>query len=506
MCREADARYGAGTVMFLPFVLLSSGAALAGDRTPVLVSSLQARNSESQQLATLIEGFVAEKLANDPTLNVLRVEDSPDFEDYSARVYMESCPKGEVVGCTFVIGDRAKAAWAVTGSVQSVVKGTRVDIDIVDIAGSRVAVSFRSELEGGRDEAFAEGVARVLVAAIAGEVGREEDIRKGGDEEETSPEDDEAVKRELSALSKELGGFTTEIRRSNVEIEVPKLTESDIAEKSEAEGSKPWERLGMSATDYLKYKNSGLDLPTWRQRSQGRLLQVFVRVAGGVVNGPINAEYYGRYALQGVQPVDSYAAQSIETGTGAMGDVAIGFGVHPLVDVSVRFGLAGGSFQYLISQELVDAVNTEPTTVTEQQTSLFLGPRATMGLFPASNIRPTVGVGAYWMQGSGIADHILPPDELAKFPAESMILMEVFGGGELRLGENLELYAQLPISFLLSGQRVVEERNKTIDVLESIQVPTGASAIGVGFEAGLQVRLGGKKAKAASILDETDEP
>ena len=491
--------------MFLPFVLLSNGAALAADRTAVLVSALQARNAESQLLAALIEGFVAEKLQNDPTLGVLRVEDSPDFDDYSARVYMDSCPKGDIVGCTFVIGDRANAAWAVTGAVQSVVAGTRVDIDIVDIAGARVAVSFRSELEGGRDEVFAEGVARVLVAAIAGEVGREVDMREQGDDA-SAPDEDEAVRRELASLSKELGAFTTEIRRRNTEIEVPKLTEADIVEKSTSEGSKPWERLSMSSTDYLRYKNSGIDLPTWRQRSEGRRFQVIVRAAAGFVNGPVDGAYYGRYALEGLATVDSYAAQSIETGSGAMGAATLSFGVHPLVDVGMRLGVYSGSFSYLISQEVAGVANAEPTSVTEQQANLIVGPRVTLGLMPASTVRPLLGVGGYWMQGSGIGDHILPPDELARFPAASMVLMEVFGGAEVRLGDHIELFAQVPVSFLLSGDRVVEEQQTTVPVLVGIKTPTGASAIGVALEAGIQVRLFGSKVREASILDETDEP
>ena len=491
--------------MIFPFVLLANGAALAADRTAVLVSALQARNPESQQLAALIEGFVAEKLANDPTLGVLRVEDSPDFDDYSARIYMDSCPKGDIVGCTFVIGDRANAAWAVTGAVQSLVAGTRVDIDIVDISGARVAVSFRSELEGGRDEVFAEGVARVLVAAIAGVVGREVDAREDG-AEAVGAEDDEAVRRELASLSKELGAFTTEIRRRNVEIEVPKLTEADIVEQSTAEGSKPWERLNMSSTNYLRYKNSGIGLPIWRQRSEGRRFQLIVRASAGFVNGPVDGAYYGRYALDGLATVDSYAAQSIETGSGAMGTTSLSFGVHPLVDIGMRLGVASGSFSYLISQEVVGVANGEPTTVSEQQASVIVGPRVTVGLLPASSLRPVFGVGGYWMRGSGIGDHILPPDELARFPAPSMVLMEVFGGAEVRLGDHVEFFAQIPVSFLLSGDRVVEEQQTTVPALEGIRTPTGASAIGVALEAGIQVRLFGSKVREASILDETDEP
>jgi hypothetical protein len=387
------------------------------------------------------------------------------------------------------------------------VKGTRVDVDIVDIHGSRVAVSFRSELESGRDEAFAEGVARVLVSAIAGEVGAEEDIREEGEEGSDKPrskEDDARIAAELSALSEELGGFTTSLRRSNVSIERPKLTEADIAEKSTEEGSKPWERLGMTPGDYLHYKNSGMDLVTWRKRSEGRKLQLLVRVGGGFLNGPINAEYYGRYVYDQAQPVDAYTAQAITSGTGSYGTLSVGVGVHPLVDVSFQVGLAGGQFTYLISQEVVDQ-ESQATPVVDQQTSLILGPRVTVGLMPTSAIRPTFGAGVYWMRGTGIADHIIPPDELARFDAQYTWNVEAFGGGELRLGDHVELYAQVPVSFLVAGDRL-EEENYGAGILQNLKTPTAATAIGVGVNLGVQIRLFGSKPKAISVLDETDEP
>ncbi len=486
--------------------LLSLTSALAGERVPVLVSALQPRNEESAQLAVLIEAFVAEKLADRPELRLLRIEDSPPFEDYSARVYVESCPPGEIVGCTFVIGERVEAAWAVTGTVKSLVKGTTVDIDVVDVKGSRVAVSFRSELESGRDEAFAEGVARVLVAAIEGEVGREEDIRKGADpDEETDPQDDEAIARELEALSKELGEFTTTIRRSNVGIERPRLTAEDIAEKSEEEGSKPWERLGMTPTSYLQYKNSGLDLPTWRGRAEGRRFQLLLRAGGGFMNGPVDMDYYGRYSVQGVQTVDAYAAQSVESGSTGVGVVAVGFGVHPLVDVAVQVGTAGGRFDYLISQEVVDAPVGELTPTSQGQTNLLVGPRVTVALLPISSFRPTFGFGAYWMQGSHISEVIIPPDELARFEAQPTWNVEVFGGGEARLGDHLDLWLQVPVSFLVAGDTVQELRTTTVSTLEGLQSPAGASAVGVSVLAGVQVRLFGSKPQATSTLDETDD-
>ncbi|MBM4366845.1 MAG: hypothetical protein FJ102_11580 [Deltaproteobacteria bacterium] len=498
------------TSLLLISSVLFASAARADDRVPVLVGALQARNEESASLAALIESFVAQKLGEYDSLRVIRIEDTPDFEDYSARVYMDSCPPGEAVGCTFVLAERGEAWWAVTGSVQALVKGTRVDIDIIDVDGSRVAVSFRSELEGGRDEAFAEGVARVLVAAISGEVGKEEDIRDAGEDSEStelSAEEKAAVAAELDTLTQSLGDFDLEVRKASKTISRPKLTEEDIAEAEEGEGAKPWERLKMSAPEYLRYRNSGMTLPVWRKRIQGRRFQVILRGGGGFMNGPVNGEYYGRYALdeQTLTAVDVYSAQSVESGSTGVGVVQAAFGVHPVVDVGVTLGIAGGAFEYTISPEVVGQTNTASKPTVVDNSNLMVGPWVTAGLFPAANLRPTFGAGALWMRGTGVANHIQPPDELASFDAESLWLVNVFVGGEARLADSVEFFAQVPVSFLVGGDVVQEEKHTVVAALEGVQVPAGASALGVSVVAGVQIRIGGARVQETTLLDETDE-
>ena len=490
------------------FAALFALPAYAAEPVPVLVSSFQARNDESVVLAGLIEGYIASKLGDEGSVKLLRVEDAPGFEDYSARIYMESCPPGEIVGCTFVVADRVGAFWAVTGTVQVLAKGSRVDIDVVDVDGARTAVSFRSELDEGSDEAFAEGVARVLLAAIAGEVGKEEDIRTGDDpDDDASPKDDAALKAELALLGKELGGFALTLREGKSSITKPRLTADDIAERGETEGAKPWERLGMTSTEYLAYKNSELDLFTWRKRILGRKFQVLIRAGGGFMNGPVNGEYYGRYAVDEVTltPVDSYAGQSVASGTTAFGALSLGFGVHPMLDVSVQAGITGGEFQYYMSTEVVGQTTTSAEPTVDENNNWFVGGRATVALLPASSIRPTFGGGAYYMRGSGISDHILPPDALATFPAVDIWQAEAFGGVEVRLNDNLELFAQIPVSFLVGGDLLQEESHTSVAALEGIKVPESAAAIGVSAIVGIQVRMFGAKPQESTLLDKTDE-
>lgn len=495
-------------VSLVASALLFVPALAAAEPASVMVSSFQARNDDSVVLAGLIEGYVASKLGEYDSIRLVRVEDAPEFEDYSARIYMESCPPGEIVGCTFVVADRAGATWAVTGTVQALAKGSRVDVDIVDVSGSRTAVSFRSELGEGTDEAFAEGVARVLVATMAGEVGREEDIRAGvNDDDDDSPEDEAAMKAELSALSKELGGFSLTLRAGKSTISKPKLTADDIAEREESEGTKPWDRLDMTSAEYLAYKNSKLNLFTWRKRQEGRRFQLLIRGGGGFMNGPVNGEYYGRYAVDAVTltPVDSYAGQAVGSGTTAAGVLSLGFGVHPLLDISVQGGITGGEFKYYMSTEVVGQVTTSEEPTTTENQSWFAGARATAALMPTSPVRPTFGVGAYVIEGTGIEDHIVPPSSLAVFPAQMVWMAEAFVGGEVRINDNLDFFAQIPISFLVAGKLLQEESVTSVASLEGLRSLDTANAIGVSAIVGLQVRLFGSKPRESSLLDDTDE-
>ena len=477
----------------------------------VLVSSLQARNDSAEKLASLIENFLASKLAEQPTLRVLRIEDTPPFQDYDARVYMESCPPGDIVGCTLLLGERGEVAWAVTGTVQALVSGTKVDIDILDIQGSRVAVSFTSELDSGKDEAFAEGVAKVLVAAIAGEVGKETDIRMSeGGGEESDPADKAAVARELQQLAKELGGFDVVVRRTDQHVERSSFTAADLIDKMDSDAQKPWDRLKMTPGEYLRYKNSGLVLEDWRKRQQGRKFQLLIRGGGGFFNGPVDGRYYGRKALDGetLAALDTYSEESTKTGSSGMGFFGAAFGVHPMVDVGAYGGVVGGKYRRFIdTDEVVDQTHIAPDPVVEGNLSYFGGGEVTMALLPTLKYRPMFGGGILVIQGTTIGDHVDPASfDLPVFEAATLILANVFVGGELQLTPQVDLFVKLPITVLVGGETVQSTRiTEDKAVLEALDKSAGANAVGAALLGGVQVRLFGARVQKTTLLDEIDE-
>ena len=46
------------------------------------------------------------------------------------------CPPGDAIGCTQILAQRGQAAYAITGTVQSLPEGSRIEVDILDVNGA----------------------------------------------------------------------------------------------------------------------------------------------------------------------------------------------------------------------------------------------------------------------------------------------------------------------------------------------------------------------------------
>jgi hypothetical protein len=490
--------------LLLPLFVPASAAPRA-EAVPVLVSGFDARTREAAALAALVENFLAQELARDRGLSVLRVEDTPAFTDYSARTYMKGCPEGESAGCTLVIAQRGEARWAVTGSVSADAEGSQVTVDILDVTGSRVVLSFQTELQSGSDETFAAGVARVLVAAIGGEFA-ERDIR-ARDAEEEPVLDDAAVARQLEDLSRELGDMTAVVVRNDRLVEPPAYTLEDLARDVREEGGSPWERLGMDAEEYLRFKNSGLPLVEWRALALGRAGEVLVRPFLGYRTGPWSGSYFGRYAYDvsggSLVVVDALAYQAVQSSGGGVFGASVGYGVLPWLDVGVVMGGATGSYSTDIDQQTVGQPDGIVEPDVRLESSLFFGPRAVAAFLPTRSLRPVAGAGLLFSLGPTVRDHVELPPELPSWPAPVLASVELIVGGEARLGEWLDLYAHVPIDVGVAGTYTRSFRETTTQVLSDVAPPT-ASRVGIGAEIGLQLRLGGRAPRATSRFDELE--
>jgi hypothetical protein len=460
-------------------------------RATVLVSSLQAQNPEGAGLAGVIEGILARELDGQAGVSVLQVEDAPAFDEYSARTYMDSCPTGEYVGCTLVVGARANARYAITGSVLGLANGAQVQITILDITGSRVMLSFKSDLAPGKDEDFATGVAGVLLAAVQGEIGQQDDIRDEEAPKDVPVVENDVVAAELAELSDELGTLTEVLDNPRDIVKPPPLTLAEIEEQQTEEGGvAPWVRLGITPQAYVRYKNSGLRFPEWQKRALGRASQLHLRVMGGYWRGPTEATFYNRYAYNSTLVVeDSYTAQAVNMGNTVSGGAEVAFGLLPFLDLGVAGGVALGHLTVDVSS--IEAP-TDPVVL--EQTSLWFGPRVAVMFFPTSSVRPGVGGGVNFVNVSAPEATVVVPETAYAFPSAWLVYGQVYGGAELRVDPHVDLFARVPVDFLVGGDPLREHRDTTNAALTPVAPEAGAS-VAVGGLVGVQVRLGGRKVK-----------
>ena len=483
----------------LPTVALAAPA-------PVLVSAFQPSSAAGRTLATLLENYLAQEIRLDPTLQVVRIEDTRSFEDYSARIYIDGCPPGDIVGCTSIIAERGAAEFAVTGTVRTTVDGSEVQVDILDMQQSRVVVSFKSAVASGEDKVFAQAVARVVAAAVRGEVGQEHDIRSDGQEAPARKLDNDAVARQIAQLSKDLGEVSIALTRPDQVISKPAYTVDDVARQSQTDGVKPWDHLGMTAGAYLRYKNSGLSLMDWRSRAAGRQGQLLITPLFGYANGAMAGSFYGAYATDdSTAVVESWSAQTQQTAGGAWINGVVSYGLLPELDVGVSVGLQTGQFtvdvdNYVVGQSVEP---TEPEVFSASRVTL--GARAHLALLPTRSIRPRFGVGVDWMQGYGVGQFLQLPAWIQVFDAPSLIVGQLNIGAEARISQRVDFVVQVPVTLLLAGSNVSTAHTGTQAVVATTS-PERAGLLGVGVSAGLQVRLFGPRtdAHAADEMDVID--
>jgi TolB-like protein len=472
-----------------------------GGPATVFVSPFQPRNAAAAGLAGMMSSFLEMELSRNPDLSVIPFESVPPVYEMSAAVYLESCPPGQSVGCAFVVGSGAGAEYALTGTVLAEPAGTRVEVSIIDIGSSQEAMSFVAQLGIGEDERFASGVASVLVAVVRGEAGRVEDIR---DMSEQQGPDYSAAAAQLEALSAEMGMVQTQSTRTGRTIEAPKMTVDDLTQRMQREGVKPWERVGLSPNDYMRWKNSGEPLDLFKQQNSGRRGQMILRPGLGFGVGPVNGRYNGAYVTDPRERTieEVYAWQSQESGTGLIADFAVGYGLTPLLELGAQLGYASGRYAVLLdSVSKTDQVTAPPREEQYPNSNVFVGPYLMAGFLPDRGFRPVLGGSLLYWQGQNVASKEQFSEEaLDTFSPPVLWVAQVRAGGELRVSKTVDFYAHIPITAVVGGQdTTIQHTGKGCRLdngdrcLDTTAQPPGVSPVGAGFMVGLQVRLFGPR-------------
>ena len=474
---------------------------LDGGSAAVFVSPFQARNAAAAGLAGMMSSFLEMELSRNPDLMIIPFDSVPPVYDMSASVYLESCPPGQAAGCAYVVGASAGAEYAVTGTVLAEDAGTRVEVSIVDIRSSQEAMSFVAQLEIGEDERFASGVASVLVAVVRGEAGRVEDIR---DMSEDAEPDYSAAAQQLAALSAEMGMVQTQATRTGRTIKAPEMTVADLTQRMQREGVKPWERVDLTPSQYMRWKNSDLPLDLFKKRNAGRLQQLVLRPGLGFGRGPVNGRYSGAYVTDpGLREVEEvYAWQSQESGSGLIADFGVGFGLTPELELGAQVGYASGRYGVIIDSVPKNAAVTAPPVEAQYANSnVFMGPYLMAAFLPDRSFRPIVSGGVLYWRGQDVTTkEQFSETALSTFSPPELWVAQIRVGGELRMSETVDFYAHVPVTAVVAGEDTTIQhtgRNCRDDngdrCLDTSAQPPGVDSVGAGFMIGLQVRLFGPR-------------
>lgn len=481
----------------------------------VLVTPFQPRTPAAAGISALFHSYLENRIDASPDFRVIPVDEVPNVVtdssaaqfgvDQTAAAYLDACPPGEMVGCALVVGETADVPYAITGTIEVLPSGNRVQVSIVDVREARELLNIQLDVGLGQDEVLATAIERLLGAVTVGAVGRQTDIRE--DEPEPEGVDKDAVAQELEALAEEIGDSGSLDVRRDLEIDRPKMTADDLADDLEREGSKPWERVGMSPREYLRYQNSGFNLPEWRARAAGRQGQLVLRPAGGFLRGPVHGAYYGRYVRseETLQIVQTYAWQSVATGAGLTGGGSIGYGVHPLLELGVTAGLATGHVDVDIAAVTEGQTDIPREGESYLTTSWYVGPRALVALMPWSTFRPVVGLDVLFWNAKDLTSIVQLPDEVPPFSPARLVMAQAVLGGEARFGPRLDGYLHVPVSVIVAG-----ETSGTYDegtaYLTDPATPPAVSTVSAGLLLGFQVKLLGPRAEARVEDDEDPEP
>ena len=158
----------------LPLMVASSATAATFTLDPVLVADMRALDGLSEQRADELHEILEARIAEQ--FLTVSIDELADYESYTARKYVESCPVTQLDGCAFVLGERGETLWTLIGTVEDNGDGHDVTVTFVDVEASRSLITVENVLSRGDEATWASTMTSVLNLIVEGAAG-ESDIR-----------------------------------------------------------------------------------------------------------------------------------------------------------------------------------------------------------------------------------------------------------------------------------------------------------------------------------------
>jgi hypothetical protein len=474
----------------------------------VLVATFEAVQPFLEPEAERVRGLVESALAAQYV--VVTMNDVPAFTDYSAEVYLRSCPEGQYIGCVFVIGGRAKTDWVVGGQVSAVEGGYRVFMSFVDVSLAKLQTEIDVTLEGGDDAQFQAGLLKIMDALTTGQL-QQLDVR--GD-----PEAEAAAKAEAEAAERAAKQFTADSVYEDPEdlqrgasgsdaglgasTPTGRVTNDDLAAMSERGGLPPWEKAGLTRSQYKLYRNSGAKLDEFRDRLLGRKGQMLISLSAQVGTGPWGQVHDSWYllaadadpgAIRSRDVLDQSAVQKQFRAPFSLGgQFEIGFGMASWAEISLFGGLRQAAYSYRFFRE-VEGTGGEPGDFVDQSAiSLYGGLRVGFIPFPAYPVRPRLHVGGSFWYGSKLQKLVEVPSFLvaSQMRPNNMILLHINPGVEVSAGKWILVWTRFDLDVPVMGRNLQVFNIAEGDERLSDRPPTDTDkGFGLGASLGLTARI-----------------
>lgn len=485
----------------------------------VLVAPVQAITPDVREEAERVTEELARRLGE--VVLAVDIRSVPDFDvqGYTARTYMESCPPGQYGGCALVAGQRGNAHWVVGGTLSRVEDDLfgasthhLLELHFIDVRGSRELLAFGVVLAGDEaDEAVYQQLVGVVDRVVDGAFD-EVDIRGDLSAAELQAALDrtraEAAASELQQLEETLDGFEQVPIQA---LSAPRLTRDELRQQyGGRDSTAPWERLGMTEHQFVRFQNSGRPLQEWQRRLEGRFGQVLLRAGFLGGSGPWGVHHEGQYLLafnnelSAFETVEIVQFQELRRAGTTGADLELGFGVAPWVEVGVGLTFRSSRVTFLFDQD----TEGEPSFVGNVQgttaSTLSVGPRATFVPMPTYQVRPTLSLGLSWWSGRGVpAD---APFERLQTP--KLTVLQIAPGVEASASKFANVFARVTLDQPVGG-RYIDERYVGGGRLERPPAPQEEYGLGLGVLAGVQFRvnvLSSKRQTKRAVDRFDDEP
>jgi len=488
--------------MFLLPLLTS----LAFAAEPVFVAPFIATDKAAESTADEIANIILDELDRNSNVTGKSVNEMQSVHNVSAPDYMLGCLPDEFVGCAFVVGKSGEVTYSVAGTVAPLERGYEIDFRIIEISTAREVFQLSTQMTEGNEDIFAETVSRTLTGIIDGTIGKEVDMRTEEDVDSGPNEEEVAAMDEFTQTE---GGAESVEERVEIEVDETVLTEADIEYMMQMEGSKEWDRLGMKPKEYLVYFNSGMSLARWKALNKGRRGQLLIRGDLGVANGLYNGKYYGRIAKSNIDlsPIDLYAWQTLERGSGLDVTGSVSYGLLPELDVGIMGGVTTGSFDLDIHSFVIGQFSAVPPSTSYATSTSYVGLQALYTPLVMPRVRPVVG-GQIVQYRSSNLNFNFGGEVYPTFTPSNYTTLEVLLGGEVRMNEVFDVYAHIPIGAVMNFQNAPSVQQQDGGILSvnlddtdvaKVTPPERFGRLGFSLNIGVQFRIPVKNEKVNAL-------